>query len=207
MITGNINGFNLVAMPSSPGQRQVDWEGTNLVGELTNGFTGQQQIQNWNAGWLAATVTMPPLQRADAANWVAFLLQLQGPSGVFMFGDGLATQPLGTAQGMGVTVGINQGPNSFTTNGWTPSQTNLLLPGDYIQVGYRLYRNMNMVSSDTGGNASISIWPPMRENPAAGTPIVTASPQGLFRLADNTQRWSESYLRTTGISFKVREAI
>jgi hypothetical protein len=207
MIIGSVNGWPLVAMPITPGPRQVDWKPRNLVGTVTAAFTGKQQTQNWQSGWMEATVTLPPMQRTSAAAWMAFLLQCQGQNGVFMFGDGLATAPLGSAEGMGVINGIFQGPYSLTTNGWTPNQSMLLQPGDWVQVGYRMYQNQNVVSSDGAGNASLSVWPNIREIPAPGTPIVTSNPQGLFRLATNDPGWSESYQRTWMMSFQIREAI
>lgn len=207
MIIGSVNGWPLLALPATPGPRQVEWRFRDLVGTVTAGFSGKQQLQNWQAGWIEATVTLPPMQRPFAASWMAFLLQLQGQNGVFMFGDGLATSSFGTAGGMGVINGIFQGPYSLTTNGWTPNQAMLLQPGDWIQVGSRLYMNLEVASSDGAGNASFKVWPNVREIPAAGTPIVTNSPQGLFRLATNTRGWSESYLRTWGMSFQIREAI
>lgn len=207
MITGSINGSPLVAVPATPGPRMVEWKSRNKAGALDNPFTFKQQIQDWQAGMREATVTMPAMNRASAAAWVAFLEQLRGQVGVFLFGDGLATEPLGTAEGMGLVSGVFQAPFLLTTNGWTPNQPMLLQPGDLIQVGYRLYRNLNLAASDGAGNASIAISPNIREQPAAGTPIVTSNPQGLFRLATNDPGWSQNYDRTWRLSFPIREAI
>lgn len=207
MITGSINGSPLVAVPTSPGARQIEWKFRNVVGMVSNPFTGKQQMQNWQAGWIEATVTMPPMARATAAAWMAFLLQLQGQNGVFFYGDGLANAPLGTGEGLGVINGVFQGPNSFTTNGWTANQAMLLQPGDWLQVGYRLHQSLNLVATDGAGNASIAVWPPVREIPAPGTPVVLSNPQGLFRLGTNDPGWSESYMRTWGLSFPIREAL
>jgi hypothetical protein len=207
-IIGNINGWPLVAMPSTPGPRQVEWNATDVVAAVTNPFTGKQQTQNWQAGWLEATVTLPPMKRVLAAAWIAFLLQAQGQNAVFYFaGDSLNNAPQGTAEGDGQINGIFQQPYLLTTNNWTPSQSGLLLPGDWLQVNWRMYMNLNLAASDGAGNASLAIWPQMREQPASGTGIVTTNAQGLFRLASNQRKWSESYLTTFGISFGIREAI
>lgn len=204
---GSVNGWPLIQMPSTPGPRQIEWTAQDVVAAVTNPFTGKQQTQSWQAGWLEAVVTLPPMQRVDAANWISFLLQLQGQNGVFYLGDGLATMPQGTASGTGVTAGSFQGPYSLTTNGWDPNQSSLLMPGDWLQVGWRMYQCMDVAASDGAGNSSFAIWPQIREIPASGTAVMTTNPVGLFRLANNTRKWSESYLRTYGVSFQIREAI
>jgi hypothetical protein len=168
----------------------------------------QQQIQDWQADLLSASVEMPPMDRRDAANWIAFLQQLRGSNGVFLLGDTLGAEPLGVATGTPVTAGTNaQGATTLSTIGWTASVTGILLPGDYVQVGYRLYRCLDSVNSDSSGNASFNIWPRIREAPPAGTAIITRNTQGMFRLAKNDVSWNQSYLMTYGITFPVREAI
>jgi hypothetical protein len=185
----------------------VEWNAQDVVSTVINPFTGKAQVQSWQASWLEAVVTLPAMQRVNAGNWIAFLAQLQGQNGVFYFGDGLATVPQGSASGTGVTAGSNQGPYTITSSGWDANQSALLMPGDWLQIGWRMYMCLDMAASDGAGNSSFAIWPQIREIPAAGTAIVTTNPVGLFRLATNTRKWSESYLRTWGLSFQIREAI
>jgi hypothetical protein len=207
-IIGSVNGWPLLALPLTPGQRQVDWSMVNIVGAVPNPYTGRQQTMNWQAGYWEAVVTMPPMSRIQAGAWIAFMAQAQGMNAVFYFGDGLGTMPQGLAQGAGVTAGSFQAPFQLTTKNWTPNQLfTLLSPGDWIQIGYRLYQCMDQVSSDGAGNASFAIWPQIREIPANGTAIVTTNAQGLFRMKSNVLKYSVSYLRTYGLSFEIREAI
>ena len=91
------------------------------------------------------------------------------------------------------------------TSGWTASTFGLLLPDDLIQIGYRLHTVCDIVSSDANGNASFEIWPSLREDLAAGTPIITGNPQGLFRLSDNKRSWSKDYNQLTHLSFPITE--
>jgi hypothetical protein len=179
----------------------------NIVGSVTNPFTGKQQTYSWQAGYWEAVVTMPPMPRTTAESWIAFLAQAQGQTSVFYFGDGLGTTPQGSAQGAGVTKGSFQAAYQLTTGGWTPSQFALLSPGDWIQIGWRLYKCLDQISSDGDGNASFAIWPQIREIPPNGTAIVTTNAQGLFRMKSNVLKYSVSYLRTYGLSFEIREAI
>jgi hypothetical protein len=204
---GQVNGWPLLSVPLVPGQRQVDWSMVNVAGAVTNPFTGKQQVQNWQAGWWEAVVTMPPMQRTEAASWYAFMAQCSGTSAVFLFGDGLGVNPQGTGAGNAVTDGSFQQAYNLTTKGWSANQFALLSPGDWVQIGNRLYQCMDQVSSDGSGNASFAIWPQLREQPANGTPINVRNAQGLFRMKNNVQRFSASYMRTYGLSFEIREAI
>lgn len=204
---GMVNGRPLIAMPLTPGQRQTDWTMANVVGSVVNPFTGRMQVQSWSAGWWECVLTMPPMPRTQAGAWIAFMAQCAGQNGVFLFGDGLGITPQGSANGSPVTDGSFQQPYKLTTTGWTPNQFAVLSPGDWVQIGNRLYACMDQAQSDGAGNASFAIWPQIREVPPNGTAIVTQGAQGLFQMKNNVQKYSVSYLRTYGLSFEIREAI
>jgi hypothetical protein len=208
MITGQFNGWPVVTMPSSPGFSTVDWTASSVVGVSTSPYNLMQQYQDWQADLLSATVDMPPMQRRDAQAWIAFLQQLRGGNCVFLMGDTLSAVPLGVATGSPVTTATNAaGSTQLSTTGWTPSVAGILLAGDYVQVGFRLYRCLDTVSSDSSGNASFSVFPRLRESIPAATAVQTRNTQGMFRLAKSDSTWSSSYLMTYGLSFQVREAI
>jgi len=208
MIVGQFNSAPIVTMPSSPGFRSVDWTAASVVGESTSPFTLGQQVQDWQADLLTASVEMPPMTRKQAAAWIAFLLQLRGSNGVFLLGDTMAAVPFGVATGTPVTAGVNAANSTMlATTGWTASTADILLPGDYVQIGFRLYRCLDTVTSDSAGNATFNVWPRLREAPPAGASIITKGTQGMFRLAKNEASWNESYLTTYGVTFTVREAI
>jgi hypothetical protein len=206
-VIGNFNGSPIIATPGSPGFREVQWSAMDIAAIANSPFTGQQQIQNWKASFLSATVTMPPMKRNQANAWIAFLLECQGPTAAFYIGDSQGAEPQGTALGTPVTAGSNQAGYALTSSGWNPNQTELLLPGDYLQIGLRLFRCLDTASSDSNGNATFAIWPQVREPIPNGTTIITDSAQGLFRLATSQRQWSESYLTTYGLSFPIREAL
>ena len=52
-------------------------------------------------------------------------------------------------KGSPVVSGANQTGYSLVTRGWLPSTRSLLLPGDHIQIGYRLYKVLDQVISDS----------------------------------------------------------
>jgi hypothetical protein len=61
------------------------------------------------------------------------------------------------------------------------------------------------VNSDANGDATIQIWPSLREAPAAGDPVVLKQPRGLFRLAKNDRGWSASPRRATTMTIDFEE--
>lgn len=206
------NSVSLIAMPTSPGPRSIDFTIKDAVSTVASEFTGQVQAQQWpGAEMWAGTFALPGMTRAQASNWIAFLMQLRGMANAFQLGDPLNATPLGTPSGTPVVnnslaangnVAMSQ---TLTTSGWTASTSGLLLPGDYIQVGYRLYRVLDDVTSDGSGNNTVGIWPSLRETPTNGATIITSNTQGLFRLAMNERKFSFDVTLLTHMSFSFQE--
>jgi hypothetical protein len=201
-------GRNLVALPSTPAApASLQFSPIDLVAVSTAIFTGQQQLQDWQAAYLEAVATYPPMTHVQAQSWIAFLLALRGQLGVFQLADPLAMVPQGTALGSPQVNGSLQTGFSLLTKGWAPSSSGLLQPGDFLQIGYRLYRNLAPLNSDGAGHATASIWPQLRESPTDGDSIVTSATQGLWCLKSNTRSWSVDDMRTYGFQLEIREAI
>lgn len=210
-ITIGTDSYNLVALPASPGFAAIEFEMSDAVSVVASPFTGQQQTQAWpGADCWRAKLTLPPMKRrsVDGGAWIAFLAGLRGMQNVFQLANPDALAPLGSALGVPVTSGTNNAmATSLTTSGWTASQFRLLVAGDHLQIGYRLHMVVDAaVDSDASGDATIDIWPSLREAPAAGTQIVLAKPMGLFRLASNQRGWQSSPRRALTMSFDVEEA-
>ena len=209
-ITINGNSYNLVAMPSTPGPADIEIAMNDTVAVTTSPFTRQEQTQTWPAGdFWDATITLPPMMRATAWPWEGFLAELRGRLNVFQCGDPRARQPLGMAGGTPlVATSSDNLPMTWAlvTRGWPASASRLLLPGDHFQIGYRLHRVCEQVNSDSSGNATLTIWPSLRETPADGTPLILNSARGLFRLASNRRSIQASPRRLTTMSLKFVEA-
>lgn len=212
MSYATFNGWTIIPMPSSPTPSQIDFEITDAVALVQSPYSLGTQMQVWpGAESMTANISLPPMKTNTALAWTAWLRSLQGILNVFQFGDGNHTTPQGCVAGTPLVNGTSNSynlPASYFlwTKGWTPSTANVLLPGDYIQVGYRLYSVTQAASSDSSGNATLSIWPSIREQPTDGTTIVTSNTKGLWRLADNKRTWSEHATKMVGISFKCVEA-
>lgn len=141
-------------------------------------------------------ITMPTLsgkseyQRA-AHVLKAFLMRLRGPSGRFYLSPPDYTGPNGTAAGTGKVKGAGQVGELLLTDGWTPNQTGLFLPGDYIQAGNELKMIVEPADSDSAGNATLSVMPPFRRSPADNADIITTDPKSIMKLtSDDQARWT-----------------
>lgn len=154
-------------------------------------------------------VTLPPMKRADAEAWVAALVSLNGREGNFLFGDPANTSPRGVGTGTPLVNGGSQTGYDLITDGWTAGQTAIMAAGDWIQLGSgstsRLYKVISDVNSDGGGNATLTLWPKLRNSPSNNDAITVSSPRGRFMLADNLTDWSIDVASIYGISFRAVE--
>jgi hypothetical protein len=204
------NTVSVVQLPATGGALQsLDWTANTSVAVVQSVFTGSTQTQIWpGADTRSGVATLPPLTQKLAKPWKAALMQMQGMQNAFQIGDPLGAVPQGHVQGNPLvdgTVAVVAGGPILYTKGWTPSQINLLLPGDYIQVGYRYYNVLDAVISDAAGKSAINIWPSLREVPVDGQAVVTTNPVGLFRLAKNSIVWSEDFTKLCHLSFSFVE--
>jgi hypothetical protein len=220
-IIATYNGVNVIGWPCDTTSgvtkpSSVEWGAQEVVSANVSPFTGQTQAYDFMASWWEATVSLPPMTRLGADSWSSFLMECRGQSNYFQLGDPKATAPKGTPTGTPLINGASQTGYYLTTDGWTPSASNLLLPGDFISIAvpgvtgstcYRLYKVMDAVNSNGSGQVSIHIWPPLRDQPADNTPVVTSSCKGLFRLASNTNKWSTNAGNYGVTAFRIREAI
>src|SRR5258708_32384518 len=90
-------------------------------------FTGQQQVQDWQASWLEASVSMPALTHAQAQEWIAFLMSLRGQAKGFQLGDPLAATPRGSRLRTPLVRGA--GPTGYlpAPQGWANNAVGLVL--------------------------------------------------------------------------------
>lgn len=126
---------------------------------------------------------------------MAFLSGLQGIANIFQLGDPLQTGPQNPAASGGAVVGSNQTGYTLLTS------SSGLEPGDWFQIGLRLY----MVTSNSGG--TLGIWPNIRESPASGSDLVITNTQGLFRLMKNDPQISVDEKHVYSVTFEMEEAI
>jgi hypothetical protein len=119
-------------MPATPGIQKIKLIPVTQASVSQSPFTGSQQTFEWPAEWWEAEVSLPPMRRATAEAWNAFLCGLGGRAGTFYLGDSAGKTLLG-AGGSPTYAGGNTG-RVFALNGF-PSNTLVLKAGDYIQHG------------------------------------------------------------------------
>lgn len=182
------------------------------VGNSESPFTFEEQSFKWpGERWIIEFNLPPQIGRDKASEWIAFGLKMQGSFNVFLMGDPSASAPRGIASGAPVVNGAGQTGNTLSVRGWTPSVTNILRKGDYIQVGTGLQSRLHMVlddaNSDIAGIAVLNIAPALKYRPNDGTLITVNSPKGVFKMAENTWSWSVLPGRQYRLGFTAVEVV
>lgn len=198
----------------STGIAQITMTARNSVAISSSPFTFRQQVQkNVGSRW-EATITLPPLLRANADLWIAFLMSLGGQYGTFTMGDPLAATPRGSAStvpGTPVVNGAGQSGSTIAVDGLPASAANYLRAGDYIQLGSgataQLYKVLEDVTSNASYQANISIWPDLKSSPADNSTVVVQSAVGVFRLSSPETSFNIDTASVYGISFAAVEAL
>ncbi len=204
-----------LALPTVNVAREIDFAATSTVGVSISPFTREAQTYVHQGEWWEAQVRLPPMKRADAETWVAFLLALNGREGTFLMGDPVNTSPRGNGGGAPLVNGGSQTGKTLSTRGWTAAITGILLPGDWFSLGSGASTHLHKVvqSADSGvgspdaGVASLEIWPRLRSAPSDGDALVIAGAKGLWRLASNRRDWSIGEAQIYGIAFTCEEAL
>jgi len=203
-----------LSIPTTIGIENIELRAVNAVATSQSPFTYKQQfVQHTGQRWEAA-ITIPPVKRDLAEEWVAFLLSLKGPTGTFLLGDPLGATPRGTAAtnaGTPVVNGADQTGDFISIDGLPTSETGYLLAGDYIQLGSgstaTLHKVLTQVDTNGLGEADIDIWPNIITAPADNATVVVSNAKGRFRLKNNMQSWQINNINSYGISFEAVQAL
>lgn len=183
----------------------------NSVAVSQSPFSAAQQVYRYTGQYWEADITLRPMNRDEAEYWISFLLKLNGQFGTFLLGDPNGKNPRGVASGTPMVYGANQTGNSLFVDGWTPSTTNILKAGDYIQLGSgatsRMYKVLNDVNSDSSGIAELDIYPSLRSSPADNSAVYTTNASSVFRLSANQTAWDITEAQVYGLTFGAREAL
>jgi len=203
-----------LALPTHTGIAQIELRAINAVAYSRSPFTFSGQAHAYAGQMWQADISLPPIQRADAEQWIAWLISLRGQLGTFLIGDPSAATPRGLASslaGTPVVSGAGQTGGSLNITGASRNKTGWLLAGDYIQLGSgsssTLHKVLQNVNTDGSGNATLDLWPHIRTAPASGSTVVVSNAKGLFRLSTNEQSWSVNEASIYGVTFGAMEAI
>lgn len=202
-----------LSLPTTIGIAQIELRAINAVAISRSPFTFGSQVHEYQGKMWQADVTLPPMKRDLAEDWIAFLMSLKGHLGTFYLGDPNAVTPRGSARNAD-TITVNGATSSGSTiniQSAPLSQTGYLKAGDYLHVGSgenrQLFKVLTNTDTDASGTATVDVWPNVRTIIADNAPVTVESTKGLFRLASNEQSWSINEASTYGITFGAIEAI
>ncbi len=203
-----------LTLPTASGIATVTFRATNVTGISMSPFTFKQQVVSHAGQRWEAEVSMPPMSRADAEEWISFLVSLRGQLGTFTLGDPSGATARGrasSAPGTPLVNGASQTGGSLAIDGCTASATGYLKAGDYIQLGSgssaTLHKVLQDVNTPSGGDVTVDIWPHIRTAPADNSTVVVSNAKGLFRLSQNQTSWSISEATIFGVTFAAVEAV
>ena len=200
-----------LTLPSHTGRRSMELRATNAVTVERSPFTYASQAQASAGQMWQADVTLPPMIRADAERWVAWLVSLRGQFGTFTMGDPIGATPRGAIGGTPLVNGASQVGEDLAIDGCTANVTGWLRAGDYVQLGTAssatLHKVLADVNTNASGQATLLLWPHIRTAPANNATVIVTNTVGRWRLASNESSWSVNEASIYGISFSCMEAI
>jgi hypothetical protein len=109
--------------PTNIGIANITLMAENAVAISQSPFTFQQQIVAHPGQRWAASISLPPMRRVDAENWVAFLLSLKGQVGTFLLGDPNCFNAQGSA--LGYKKNLLNYTEQFDNAAWVKSATTI----------------------------------------------------------------------------------
>lgn len=200
-----------LTMPTSPGFTTSEWQIVKTVSLTQSPFTYAQQVAEFQGSVWTTTVSLPPMKRSQAGVWQAFFMQLHGRNGTFLLGDPDGQSLLGSLTN---TIQVNGdhsiGAYDIVIDGADVSTT-IFKAGDYVQFGSgatsKLHMIISDVTSDSSGNATLPIEPPLKSSLSDDDSIVTSSTKAVMRMESNELGWSASRLSLYGISFACTESL
>jgi hypothetical protein len=173
-----------------------------------------QQVHKHAGERWEADITLAPMKRDDAEYWVSFLLSLSGAYGTFMLGDplgGTARGSASTTPGTPVVAGGSQTGSELDIDGCPVSTTGYLKAGDYIQIGTgasaRLHKVLADVDTDSSGQATLDIWPALRESPSDNSSVIVSNCKGVFRLSSSITSYDVNQASVYGLTFGAVESL
>lgn len=134
-----------ITIPTNVGFTRSRFALNRTIAMAASPFSGKQLTQEYDSVFWTASLSLPPMNRAQASEWQSFFLNLEGPKNFFLFTDPDAKEPRGTYSTTHLTgeVRINSGTNvtsatlSFAANGTITATTAIfagLVVGDFVTI-------------------------------------------------------------------------
>ena len=199
------------ALPTAAGIRGITIRARNVTALSESKFSLKQQVYTHSGQRWEAEIELPPMARADAETWVAFLLSMRGREGTFLLGDPVNTTARGALGGSPLVNGAGQTGDTLTIDGASASVAGWLKAGDWIQTGSgagsALHKVLLDATTNGAGQVTLDVWPSIRTSPANDSVVVTAAAKGVFRLNTSDTEWRIDEMQHYGLVFAAVEAI
>lgn len=201
-----------LTLPTSPSNFVTsEWRIIRTVAYTESPFTYGQQVAKYQGSVWQTTVTLPPMNRADAGAWQSFFMQLNGRFGTFLLGDPDAK----TIQGGATTVISVNGDHSVgaydvVVDG-ADTSTVIFKKGDYVQFGSGASSKLHMIvadiTSDASGNATLQIEPSLKTALTDDSVVTYSNTKAVMRMDSNELGWNANNVSLYGITFSCTESL
>lgn len=196
-------------LPTSFGASDFNIDLVRAVAVSESPFTFSQQVQEHQGEAWDIRFVLTLLNREQAEIYNAFLLKLAGRVGTFTMTIPGSETPQGVATGTPLVDGAGQTGRDLNIKGFTPSTTDILKAGDYVQLGTgattRLHKILDDVTSDAGGLATLLLAPKIVIAPADNETLIVSNAKGLFRLKSNSNPVNIKPPNQMSVSFAAKE--
>jgi hypothetical protein len=178
--------------------KAIEWTFSRNDGVNVSGWDGSRTVvaDPWSAKWRAKVELVPIIGENNFRAIRSFLAQRKGQ--IVPFRLNATEAPQNANSGVTVASTAAQGATSMTLAGAaTP-----LKDGQYVTVNGQLL----CCTADQSGS-TINFKPPLRQQAAAGTTVVTARPYALVFMATARLGWSVDPGQVYGVTFAAEEAV
>lgn len=166
-----------------------EWSLVSNTQTFSSPLSGSVQTLELPGARWRVSYQMNAMTAADSALLRSWFAKLRGQSGRFYLHNMAQPTPRGAAGGTPVVNGVGQSGTTLATAGW-PVNTTVLKEGDFFGVNGELKIVVADVTSNSTGAASITFEPPLRSSPANAAGITTTKPLAVFKLDEDTARWT-----------------
>ena len=139
-----------LSLPTHTGIASIELRAVNAVAYSQSPFTFAGQSHAYAGEMWQADISQPAMKRADAEQWIAFLMSLRGQYGTFLLNDPTGTSTRGTATS--ATITGSAGDRSVTV-----AMTGTLKAGDYFSLGTGVNTRLHKVLADKTNGGTLEI--------------------------------------------------
>ena len=169
--------------------------------------SGAVQTLSRKGSFWKTRMTFSNLRGNDRAEMQAFIAKMDGQTHRMRLEDygrlryGAATSPQSV-----LVNGAGQTGSSISLDGATNSVTNFFKAGDYMSFNNELHMVTADASSNSSGQLTVSISPPIRKPTTNDDAVQIFAPLGVFMMT-NTPRWSTESTYISSITIEAVEDV